>query len=123
MSNSIENRSKHRINPKSLANLKVPPKGTTPNPGGRPKTAAFAEEVREFLKEKIGKEEKPRVREILERLAKTKPEVLLHYAHGKPVETQVSVNESDADKVADALARKWAMEDSKPSPGQNQNEK
>ena len=100
-------------------------KGQCANPGGRPKTAAFAEEVREFLKEKIGKDEKPRVREILERLAKTKPEVLLHYAHGKPVETQVSVNESDADKVADALARKWAMEDSKPSTvsplGQNQN--
>jgi hypothetical protein len=100
-------------------------KGQCANPGGRPKTAAFAEEVREFLKEKIGKDEKPRVRAILERLAKTKPEVLLHYAHGKPVETQVNVNESDADKVADALARKWAMEDSMPPTlpplGRNQN--
>lgn len=79
--------------------------GQSGNPGGRPKTAAFAEEVREFLKEKIGKDEKPRVREILERLAKTKPEVLLHYAHGKPVETTATVDATgDLDELLDRLA-------------------
>lgn len=59
--------------------------GQSGNPGGRPKTAVFSEQVRQFLREQPNN--KTRLRAILERLEKRKPEVLLHYAFGKPIET------------------------------------
>ena len=59
--------------------------GKSGNPGGRPKTAKFAEEVREFLAEKQG--DKSRLRRVLEDLQKHRPEILLHYAFGKPVDS------------------------------------
>ena len=58
--------------------------GQSGNPGGRPKTAAFAEEVRQFLGEKNGS--KTRLRQILESLQKNDPKILLQYAYGKPVD-------------------------------------
>jgi hypothetical protein len=58
--------------------------GQSGNPGGRPKTAQFREEVCNFLSEKI--HGKTRLRALLEKLFSHKPEVLLHYAYGKPVE-------------------------------------
>lgn len=57
--------------------------GQSGNPGGRPKVAKFAEEVRKFLREKVGG--KTRLRAVLEDLQKHDPEVLLQYAFGKPV--------------------------------------
>jgi hypothetical protein len=59
--------------------------GQSGNPGGRPKTAKFAEAVREYLAETTGG--KTRLRQILEWLHKHKPEILLYYAYGKPTDT------------------------------------
>lgn len=67
------------------ANLRPFKKGQSGNPGGRPKTAKFAEAVREFLDEKAGG--KTRLRQVLESLQKKDPKTLLHYAYGKPVDT------------------------------------
>ena len=78
-------RTKHRINPKSLANLKQE-KGFTGNPGGRPKTSALREFLLEWLAAK-GKGDKKNQLLIVERMAKIKPDVIWHYAYGKPVET------------------------------------
>ena len=58
--------------------------GQSGNPGGRPKTAEFSDEVRRFLREKSAG--KTRLRQILETLQKNDPKILLHYAYGKPVE-------------------------------------
>jgi len=66
------------------ANLRPFKKGQSGNPGGRPKTAKLAELTRKYLDEKAGG--KTRLRHVLEWLQKHKPEILLHYAYGKPVE-------------------------------------
>lgn len=60
-------------------------KGQCINPGGRPKTADFRAEIKAFLAQKV--KGKPRLMHLLHRLAKYKPEILLHYAYGKPVES------------------------------------
>jgi Family of unknown function (DUF5681) len=66
--------------------------GQSGNPGGRPKTAKLAELIRQFLDEETGG--KTRLRQILEWLHKHKPEVLLHYAYGKPLSgEQIEVRE------------------------------
>ena len=80
-------------------------KGVSGNPGGRPKTFHFVKAVKEFLAE--GQEDRTRLRGILEKLEQEKPEILLHYAFGKPVETNINVNTdaTSADAVAIALAR------------------
>ena len=59
--------------------------GQSGNPGGRPKTAQFAEEVRRFLKKKDGS--KTNLQAVLESLKKNDPKILLYYAFGKPAET------------------------------------
>ena len=66
--------------------------GQSGNPGGRPKTAEFAEEVRQFLCEKAAG--KTRLRQILEGLQKNDPKVLLHYAYGRPVDASAMKAES-----------------------------
>ena len=60
--------------------------GRSGNPGGRPKTATFAAEVRQFLQENVSHTDKPRLRRLLERLEIRKPEILLYFACGKPTE-------------------------------------
>lgn len=63
--------------------------GQSGNPGGRPKTATFAEEVRHFLREQddAGTE---RLRTLLEKLCEEDPKAALQflcsYAFGKPAE-------------------------------------
>lgn len=63
--------------------------GQSGNPGGRPKTATFAEEVRHFLRETNG-EGTERIRSLLERLCDDDPKAALaflcSYAFGKPAE-------------------------------------
>lgn len=59
--------------------------GQSGNPGGRPRTAKFAEAVRDFLDEKTGS--KTRLRQLLEHLLKHDPKILLYYAYGKPTDT------------------------------------
>lgn len=67
---------------KSLANLKAPWKKGQAGGGkspGRPRTANMAEYFREWL-------ENPKNREALtKRMLKVKPDVILHYAEGKPI--------------------------------------
>lgn len=75
--------------------------GQSGNPGGRPKTAKFAEMVREFLEEKIGG--KARLFKVLEDLQKHDPKILLYYAYGKPTET-VEWHAPDATNSLDLLA-------------------
>ncbi len=73
--------------------------GQSGNVHGRPKTAHFGEEVREFLRETDlrGVE---RLRRILERLEKDKPELLLAYGFGKPRETlELSTGQPDGGMV------------------------
>ena len=60
--------------------------GRSGNVNGRPQTAHFGESVREFLHE-TDSHGKERLRRILERLEKDKPELLLAYGFGKPRET------------------------------------
>lgn len=70
---------------KNIRNLKPFKKGQSGNPGGRPKTSDFAEEVREYLRGKQGNQ--TRLQVLLKRLSKTKPEILLYYGFGKPAES------------------------------------
>jgi hypothetical protein len=80
--------------------------GKSGNPSGRPKSAHFADEVREFLGEKSG--DKTKLRLVLENLSKQKPEVLLHYAFGKPVESTTTINISNEVRVdTSAPPEKW----------------
>jgi hypothetical protein len=60
-------------------------RGKSGNPGGRPKTAQFAEEVRRYLKQKDG--DQTNLQTVLENLKKNDPKILLYYAFGKPAET------------------------------------
>lgn len=85
--------------------------GQSGNPGGRPKTAKFSEEVREFLSQRRGG--KTRLKKVLENLEKHDPKILLYYAFGKPAES-VELSSPDiagsldnlAVAVAQALAQK-----------------
>ena len=66
------------------------PKGVSGNPGGRPKTSYFTDEVKQWLREidpKDKKSNRTRLNVLMERIAKDKPEIILYYAYGKPVET------------------------------------
>lgn len=70
-------------------------KGQSGNPNGRPKNAdSIASITREFLNSHDDND-KVRLVDALERLFNDKPEVLLHYAYGKPVEIQIEVHETD----------------------------
>jgi hypothetical protein len=79
------NPTKHRINPRSLKNLKHE-KGYTGNPGGRPKTSDLRQFLLEWLAAKANGN-KTRQLQLIEQIAKKKPEIILYYAYGKPIET------------------------------------
>jgi hypothetical protein len=83
--------------------------GQTGNRFGRPKTAHFAEEVRDYLNRKDG--DKTNLETVLENLKKRRPEILLYFAFGKPIETQVQVKsaEEETEEIALAIARLWAQ--------------
>ncbi len=81
-------------------------KGRSGNPGGRPKTAEFSAKVRDYLARKHGA--KTNLETILENLKEHDPKILLYYAFGKPVETQVIQNPDESnlfDEVVTAMAR------------------
>lgn len=62
------------------------PPGVSGNPGGRPRAAAdFRAEIQTFLNHP-GEDARRRVNELIERLYKDDPKLLLYYAYGKPVE-------------------------------------
>ena len=79
-------------------------KGKSGNPGGRPKTSEFAEQVRNYLRERDGKS--TRLEKILHDLAANDPKTLLYYAYGKPVEmvelTGQNTEKALPDSVIDA---------------------
>ena len=65
--------------------------GQSGNPSGRPKgQSEFRKVVEAYLQSKLDPHT-TRLQDCLERLRHDKPEVLLHYAYGKPVE-QLDVN-------------------------------
>jgi hypothetical protein len=60
--------------------------GQSGNPSGRPKgSSEFRKVVEAYLESKLDPKT-TRLQDCLERLRHDKPEVLLHYAYGKPVE-------------------------------------
>jgi hypothetical protein len=73
-------------NPNSLANLKNGVRfkaGEVANPGGRPKTSEFRQYLLDFLGAKSGAEKL----KLVKHMAKCRPEILLYYCYGKPVES------------------------------------
>ena len=80
------------------------PKGVCGNPKGRPKTRNIGEYFREWLDQGKNREQ------ITRRLMKLKPDVILHYAHGKPVETQIQLTgEMAQSETEKAVARVLAL--------------
>lgn len=71
----------------NLRGLKPFQKGQSGNPGGKPKNHNFGKELREWLAETDPKKNKTRLQICLENVLRFKPDVLLHYAFGKPAET------------------------------------
>lgn len=57
-------------------------KGKSGNPGGRPRTRPYIEEIKKFLDENNGE----MFRALLINLIESKPEILLYYVAGKPIE-------------------------------------
>lgn len=66
-------------------------KGVSGNPAGKAKGVTnFNTRVRGWLEEMEG--DKPRLEKALKNLLRWKPDVLLHYAYGKPAETLIHQN-------------------------------
>lgn len=84
------------------------PKGKSGNPGGQPKQVDFRRDLKEWLWTRVGG--KTRLETILKTLAKKKPEVLLHYAFGKPQETIEIKGETEMkSQVLVVLAQHFAV--------------
>jgi hypothetical protein len=79
--------------------------GKSGNPLGRsPKVADFAKEVREFLLEWHPKsKDKTWLLVLMEALAESDPKILFYYAFGKPIETQVVVEEQQKQNETEKL--------------------
>ena len=96
-----------------IENLKPCKPGETHNPGGRPKSKEFRQFLLDWLAEK--KNGRTNQLALVERLAKTKPEYIFFYAHGKPVETveisgrdgkPIEVEHATAEDLRAELARR-----------------
>jgi len=82
-------------------------KGFGPNPGGKPKSAHFRELILEYLQRPMGKGRN--IDQILRTIKRTKPEILLYYAYGKPSETiAVSVEQNSVPPEIIAAAARIA---------------
>jgi Family of unknown function (DUF5681) len=65
--------------------------GQSGNPSGRPKSSSeFRKVVEAYLQSKLDPKSTV-LQDVFDRLRKDKPEVLLHYAYGKPIE-QIDVH-------------------------------
>lgn len=89
-------------------------KGKSPNPSGRPKQHfAFVEYLRDWLQGKEGDE--TRLEQCLQNLKENKPEILMAYCYGKPVETVKLEGGADLmDELALKVARLFALQQSQP---------
>ncbi len=77
--------------------------GQSGNPSGRPKAARnFAQEVRDYLGRPYDDGDKTNLESILDDLMYNRPEILLYYAFGKPIQAQVQVTNGDDEQ------REWA---------------
>lgn len=86
---------------KRLKNLKPFKKGHK-SKGGRPKgVVTIGAYYRDWL------EADENLQAVTAQLLKHKPDVILHYAYGKPVETNINLNsdQTSPEAIADALAR------------------
>jgi hypothetical protein len=81
--------------------LKPFQKGKSGNPGGRPKTADFAKQVRDFLGKRDGN--RTNLETVLQTLKDNKPEILLYYGFGKPAETVTHQNPDGSNLIPQEL--------------------
>ncbi len=92
---------------KGWSNLKPAKKGEVRNPHGRPKgIVTIGQYYRTWL------EAKENLDAVTKRLLKTRPEVILYYAYGKPEISNLNLNceINNIEALADALARRKARE-------------
>ena len=104
MSQTLPNQRKGQN--KGWANLRPAKKGEVRNPKGRPKgVVSIGQYYRNWLEADVN------LKAVTRRLLKLKPDVILHYAYGKPVETNLNFNTTDAEAIADTLAGLWRKQD------------
>ena len=87
---------------KGWANLKPAKKGEVRNPNGRPKgVVSIGQYYRNWL------EADENLAAVTKQLLKKRPEVILHYAYGKPETTNVNLNTEtySIEEIATAIAR------------------
>lgn len=72
--------------------------------GGRPRTVKMSEYWREWLQNPDNR------KALTKRMLRLKPDVIIHYAEGKPIETQVQLSgELDETETEKAVARVLAL--------------
>lgn len=91
-------------NPNSQRNLKPRVKGCEGLPNaGRPATRELGKFIREFLASPANNGDRSNLEEIVHRLKKEEPKVLLYYAFGKPVETVEMTGANGSNLIPDNL--------------------
>lgn len=73
---------------RGLKNLKPWPKGVSGCPAGRPRLSdKIKDELDIYLQAPDPKKARPRLLVLFDKLYETKPEILLYYRYGKPIES------------------------------------